>query len=278
MRKRSRRAGSRWKVSLATGLIGLALSSTIFAVRAENTASNGGCDATYLNSPQVLDWLNSSIGQRRGFPSRVGSVGEAVPANSADLFLLGLPGTDDVALGGHPAMIACHVKVVLQNGLQRSGILDVIAPSHKFFSPGASQSLTVAFAPDEVIESVRQQQVATKERDLQQQRATLQQQREAMENASNQNACYQGWKIAIEAKSLLNVEPTNQVVADLENRYAYGPNGELYRDSQDAAAMIRHITAAVQMSPEERQARGVPDYTSQTFLHSCPSLMSRQSN
>lgn len=264
--------------SLATGLIGLALSSAPFVVRAENQPPNGGCDATYLNSPKVLDWLNSSVGQRRGFPSRVGSVGDITPANPDDLAMLGLPGTEGVVVGGHPAAIACHATVVLQNGLQRSGILNVIAPRHSIFKPGDNQSLVVSWAPDDVVEAVRQQAVISKERDLQQQRMMLQQQRAMVENASNQNACYQGWKIAVEAKSLLKVEPADQVVADLESRYAYGPNGEMYRDSEDAAAMIKHITATVQMTPEERQAKGVPDYTSETFLHSCPAMMSRQGN
>jgi hypothetical protein len=265
-------------VGFFAGLLCLSMSSFPSAARAENAPSNGGCEARYLNSSKVLDWLNSSVGQRRGFPSRVGSVGDITPANPVDLSMLGLPGTEGVVVGGHPAAIACHVTVVLQNGLRRSGILNVIAPSHKIFSPGADQSLIVAWAPDEVIESVRQQQLAIQERNRKEQRENLQRAHAMMQNASSQNACYQGWKIAVEAKSLLSAESPDQVVNDLVTRYAYGPNGEIYRDSEDMAAMIKHIISSIQMTPEERQVKRVPDYASQEFLSSCPAKMRQLDN
>jgi hypothetical protein len=260
-------------------LFGIMAALAPAAVKAKNAESNSGCDSTYLNSPKVLGWLNSSIGQPRGFPSPVGSVGDIEKANPEDLTMLGLPGTDGVVAGGHPAAIACHITVVLQNGLQRSGILNVIAPTHKIFTPGPNQSLVVSWAPDDVIEAVRQQAAVSQERDREQEKANLQQARVVVQNDSNQQACYEGWKIAVEAKSLLaSGETSDQVVEDLERRYAYGPNGELYRDSENASELIKHITYTVQMTSEERLAKHVPDYTSQAFLADCPRLTRQQGN
>jgi len=71
---------------------------------------------------------------------------------------------------------------------------------------------------------------------------------------------------------------TEPVTAEhLVTRYAYGHDGQVYRGSQGAEEMIRQVTAAVAMAPEQRASRGLPDYASQQFLDGCSMTASQQS-
>lgn len=206
-----------------------------------------GCNDKFLNLPGTIDILNKNIGSEGFIPKKITSISNAVAANQAVLELFDIP----LDSPDGPRMSYCHVNLHFIDESSESGTF-VKFPAD---AGGASQILWFS---DLFTERARDQQ--------RQKRAQQQ-----ISYSNNLQACYALWKIATIAKALLTSGMTEQqVVEHLSEENAYGPNGEVYRDSQGAQQMIEEVVAATAMSPSDRIAANLPDFGSQQFMSECP--------
>ena len=214
-----------------------------------HAASRQPCEEAFLNTKGPMSWVNASVSQARGFTQSVASLSGTTEVRFSDLAALDLPGN---AVDGTASM-SCYATAHFQDGTAQ----DVIV---SFQDPGEGAPLKVVWIDRAAVEQAR----ATYE-----QRRDKQQQ-ETIAYSAKLQACTFLWKVAVQAKSLLasgwSVDRTaDQLVAE----YAYGPQGQAYRNSEEAEEAIRRVTAAVGMPPEMRAANHIPDYASWQFLDRC---------
>lgn len=83
--------------------------------------------------------------------------------------------------------------------------------------------------------------------------------------------CTKAFQVAVEAKALLKSgKSVEDVTESLVSKYAYGPNGEVLRNSADTETFINQIVAhmdAYIRHPENFSMEA--DYSSQNFLADC---------
>ena len=218
-------------------------------------ASAAPCAAGFLNTKGPISWVNASVGQDRGFKQHVASLSGTTEVRLADLLALDLPGN---AAGG-PASMSCYATAHFQDGTTQDGVVS-------FQDPGGNVPLKVIWIDRVAVEQAR----ATYE-----QRRDKQQQ-ETIAYSAKLQACTFLWKVAVQAKSLLASGWSVDRTADqLVTEYAYGPQGQAYRNSEEAEEAIRRVTAAVAMPVDVRATNHIQDYASQAFLSSCSSKVAR---
>lgn len=210
---------------------------------------NDPCQASFVNGPGMLSWINSTIGKPRGVREAVVSISGSADAGMGDPIALGLP-----VPGGSQAVVACYATVHYQDGTAEDGLLDIS-------NPNGGMPLRVVWIDRADVERAR----VTREQQIQHD------QQQSIAYSAYLQACTLEWKVAIEAKSLLSSgESQDAIEDDLVNRHAYGPDGQVYRGSEDVAAMIHQVVAAVAMPADLRSRNHIPDYASQLFLADCP--------
>lgn len=233
------------------------------------TVPDDPCIARAVNSERSLSWINSSVGRPRGLSQTVVSMSGTKDAASSDLALFKLPGTGTAL--EHPAAFACYATAHFQDGTTQDGIIHVTAPENSIFSPAPNQSLQVVWLPRETVEQAR----ASDDARWRQRQGDDQ---KAIAYSQALQSCTFEWKIAVSARAGMKSGWTEAMTAEhLVTSYAYGPDGQVYRGSHGTEEMIRQVTAAVAMSPEQRASRGLPDYASQQFLDGCSKTERQQS-
>jgi hypothetical protein len=218
---------------------------------------NDQCAPYYLDQPSALSVVNASAGQPYGVGQRIASIGDSRSITTSDAEALGIPmGAGNVIEG-----IACYATLHYQAGSTETGVLTSIRPD-------PSQPYRLTWISQQNLDEARR---AQGELDRKAQEHLREEQQQSIAYSGYLQACTLEWKVAIEAKSLLaSGESQDAVEDDLVNRHAYGPNGQVYRSSEDVAAMIHQVVAAVATPADMRSQNHIPDYTSQLFLADCP--------
>lgn len=207
------------------------------------------CAESFLNSSGPMSWFNGSLGAAGGLPRPVASLSGAGAARVGDRMALKLPGDSVDGL----AAFACYATAHFQDGTSQDGVLSVA-------DLGANRPLQIRWIDRATVEQARATYAADTQR----------RQQESIAYGARLQACAFQWKVAVEARAMLRSGMAEQVVEEnLVATYAYGPQGQAYRDSQGTEAAVRQVTAAVALSPEQRAAEGAPDYASQQFLDRC---------
>ena len=210
---------------------------------------NDPCQASVVNGAGMLSWINSTIGTPQGVRQRVVSVSGSADAGMGDPIALGLP-----APGGSQAVVACYATVHYQDGTTEDGLLDIS-------NSNGGMPLRVVWVDRADVERAR----VTREQQ------TQRGQQQSIAYGAYLQSCTLEWKVALEASAQLRAGQSQDAVEQsLINRHAYGPGGQVYRDSDDIAAMIHRVVNAVATSPGVRDANHIPDFASQQFLEECP--------
>ncbi|MBE1159628.1 hypothetical protein [Dyella acidiphila] len=218
---------------------------------------NDQCAPYYLDQPRAISSINASIGQAGGVEQRISSIDESRSITVDDARVLGIPVDPNGAIQG----IACYATLHYQAGGTETGVLTSVRSD-------PSQPYRLTWISQQALNEARKAQGEREE--MARERLQEEHQRSIAYSGYLQ-ACTLEWKMGIEAKSLLaSGEPQGTVEEDLINRHAYGPSGQVYRDSDDLAELVRRVVAAVAMRPEMRNQAGVPDYASHEFLEDCP--------
>jgi hypothetical protein len=184
------------------------------------------------------------------------SISGAADAAMTDIIALNLSAADI----GHTSF-ACYATLHFQDGTTQDGLFDMT-------DPGGNQAIQLTWVERNKVEEARASREAGVQRN----------QQSAIAYTSKLQACTFEWQVAVEAKSLLASGWSWGATTDhLIDEHAYGSSGQMYRGSDDAAKMIRHVTYAVSMTPDMRATNHIPDYASQQFLSGC-STLARQQN
>jgi len=196
---------------------------------------NDVCQSSSVNSAGVISWINSSVGKPSGIKNKVARIDNSSDTQITDLLALGFPA--DVG----NSSFACNATLLFENGESARGIIDL-------HDPGQSMPLEVRWADEQEINSaVEKADAARKVRADQ-----------SIAYSQHATSCNLAFSIGIQAKSLVSAGMSEDQVADhLVAKYAFGPNGESYRDSADREKVIDNIAA----NPGE--------YGSQEFLSEC---------
>jgi hypothetical protein len=196
-----------------------------------------------------MSWFNGSTAVPGGFPKPLASLGGTAAVGIGDRLALKLP-RDSV---GGLAAFACYATAHFKDGSAQDGVLSVA-------DTRAGQPLRIQWIDRATMEQARATYAAD----------TQKRQQEGIAYGARVQACTFQWKVAVEALSLLKSGIAEEAVEEhLVATHAYGPQGQAYRDSQATEAVVRQVTAAVAMSPEQRATQGAPDYASQQFLDRC---------
>lgn len=212
-------------------------------------AQHDRCQVAFLNSQGALSWINGSVDKPKGLGRPIASLERPGQVDIGDLLALGLPGAGP----GVPPSISCYATAHYPDGTTQDGILSVT-------DPGVGQPLQVIWIDRTVVEKARIAYAADMER----------RRRESIAYSDKLQFCTFEWKVAVEAKALMSSGWSEQATTEhLVREHSYGPNGQVYRESEGAEATIRYVAAAISMPSDARNARRLPDYASREFLSSC---------
>lgn len=218
---------------------------------------NDNCASYYVNQAGPLSLINASVGQPRGVSQAVASISDSRSITISDAKALAIP----VSPAGSIQGIACYATLRYQAGGTEKGVLTA-------FRSDPGQEVRVMWISQQALEEARETQDA---QDEQSREHLREEQRQAIAYSEYLQACTLEWKVAIEAKARLRAGQSQEAVEqDLINRHAYGPGGQVYRDSEDVAAMIHQVVDAVVVPPDVRNQNHIPDYASHQFLADCP--------
>jgi Signal transduction histidine kinase regulating citrate/malate metabolism len=212
---------------------------------------NDPCMQSFVNSKGFLSWVNSSAGKPKGVSHSVTHLSGTTDASATDLMALKLPYAGEGA--GSQAAIACYATAHFQDGTSEDGLIDISAP-------GDNQPINVVWVNRHTVERARAEYAARTEKGEQ----------DAITANARMQTCTFRWRVALQAKSLMASGWTSQDTSDhLISEYAYGPDGQVFRDSDDVAALIQKLTNTVAMTPAARAANHIPDYASYPVLSNC---------
>lgn len=205
---------------------------------------DNACETAYVNTSAVLNLMNQSVGKSHGVPGRV----KAIVGSSTASYLDAFPVPTSVAYRS-----SCEATLLLTNGKKVKGAYFLGKP------PGREDFLVFWVPWSDYLKDIRQSE---RKRRLKMEKMLYQQQivdtcnLEYQIGSSAQIFRNRGWSEA-------------QTENNLINQYAYGPSGQVYRDSNAIVRLVKQITTSIYLPENRRKALDVPNYLTSDFVPLC---------